>query len=80
VIFITDARSEMDQAEGAMKNDNAPYKIFRVLRDGEELFVAGRPGLMEAKECVAKFIDCWPGQYLIHGPGSFTLVCRTTWQ
>lgn len=59
-----------------MKNDDAPYKIVRVLRDGEELFVAGRENLIEAKKCVDKFIECWPGKYMIHGPESFNLVCR----
>ena len=59
-----------------MKNDDAPYKIVRVLRDGEELFVAGRENLIDAKKCAAKFFECWPGKYMIHGPESLNVVCR----
>jgi len=38
------------------------------MSDGEELFVAGRENLDEAKKCLAKLIDHWPGNYTIHGP------------
>lgn len=69
----------MREAERAMKNDDSPYKVFRILRDGEELFVAGRANLGEAKKCVEKFIACWPGPYSIHGPEAFNLVCRPNW-
>lgn len=69
----------MQEPEGAMKNNDAPYKIFRILRDGEELFVAGRADLREAKACVDKFLECWPGKYSIHGPESFNVTCRPTW-
>jgi hypothetical protein len=57
-----------------MKNEDARFKIFRILRDGGELFVAGRGDLAEAKKCVAKSIDRWPGKYAIHGPQSLNLV------
>lgn len=59
-----------------MKNNEAPYKIVRVLRDGEELFVAGRENLLDAKKCAEKFLECWPGKYMIHGPESFNLLYR----
>jgi hypothetical protein len=79
VILITDALGPIHHAERAMKNNDAPYKIFRILRDGEELFVAGRADLREAKACVDKFLGCWPGKYSIRGPESFNVICRPTW-
>jgi hypothetical protein len=78
VTSITAVLSEIGEVESAMKNEDVPFKIVRILRDGEELFVAGRGGLAEAKKCVAKFIDRWPGKYAIHGPESFDLVFRPT--
>ena len=76
MIFVTEGPFALDQTGRAMKNDEAPYKIVRVLRDGEELFVAGRENLLDAKKCAEKFLECWPGKYMIHGPESFNLVYR----
>ena len=76
MIVITEAQFALEQANGAMKDKDAPYKIVRVLRDGEELFVAGRDNLTDAKRCAAKFIECWPGKYMIHGPESYNLLYR----
>jgi hypothetical protein len=76
---IIAALSTIREVECLVTNEDAAFKIFRVLRDGGELFVAGRENLTEAKKCVAKFIDRWPGKYVIHGPESLNLVIRPTY-
>jgi hypothetical protein len=65
----TDRDPACGEAGRAMNRGiEAPYKIFRTLPDGEELFVAGRATLPEAKLCVERFTACWPGKYSIRGP------------
>jgi hypothetical protein len=43
----------------------AAYKIFRILRDGEKLYLASRGDPTEAKRLVDWFTERWPGEYFI---------------
>jgi hypothetical protein len=46
------------------------YRIVRKLEDGQEVFVASRNNLVEAKTLADSLIEYWPGDYSIQGPES----------
>jgi hypothetical protein len=41
------------------------YKIFRVLEDGQQMFVASFDDIDEARNLVASLKEIWPGDYSI---------------
>ena len=48
------------------------YKIFRKTEDGQDVFVAGRAALEEAKQLIASMTEYWPGDYSIECGGSLS--------
>ena len=42
------------------------YTVYRILEDGQHVFVAGFDQLQKAQETISSLSEYWPGDYTIH--------------
>jgi hypothetical protein len=53
------------------------FTVYRVLEDGQHVFVAGFDQLQKAQETISSLSEFWPGDYTIHSADSFIPAERT---
>ena len=50
------------------------YTVYRILEDGQHVFVAGFDQLQKAQGTISSLSEFWPGDYTIHSADSFIPV------